>query len=273
MLCGYTNEYDEYVDKVYDNAGILQDEHIEELQDMCVSAAKKTKLDVVIVTTYDVEGKSSQEYADDFYDYNDFGYDQGRSGILMLIDLENRNVWLSTKGIAIEYFNDNDIESTLDDIFVYMDGPDYYEACKAFVGSVERHVYEVNSEYYSDLKPWFEGDYADYEEFRSSDEYKVHKEKNILSYPLVDLAIAFIAAFIVVLIMAYNQKSKMTADGSTYINKNEFKIHSSRDMFLRTTVTKVKIEESGSSGSSHRNGGSSHISRSGSSHGGGGRKF
>lgn len=273
MLCGYTNEYDEYGDKVYDNAGILQDEDIEELQDMCVSAAKKIKLDLVIVTTNDVGGKNSEEYADDFYDYNDFGYDQGRSGILMLIDLENRNVWLSTKGIAIEYFNDDDIENTLDDIFLYMDGPDYGEACKEFVRSVKRHVYEVNDEYYSYVKPWFEGDYTDYEEYRDSDEYTGNKEKNILSYPLVDLAIAVIVAFIVVLIMAYNQKSKMTANGSTYINKNEFKIHSSRDMFLRTTVTKVKIEESSSGSSSHRSGGSSHRSRSGSSHGGGGRKF
>ncbi len=288
MLCGYTNEYDSNENKVYDNAGLLTEDQISELQSKCVSVAEKTKLDVVILTTNDAEGKNSTAYADDFYDENGFGYDQGGSGIMMLIDMDKRNVWLSTKGIAIEYFNDDDIDDVLDDVFRYMgeDNRRYDMVCDTFLDDVSEHVDEINSKYYSDVKPWFEGNYTDYEDYRHSNDYVKIEEmrqnnngyvrRNIFSSVFVDLCVSIVVALVVVLIMSYSQKSKMTADGNTYMNKNDLIIHGSRDMFLRTTVTKTKIERdsggSGHSGGGH-SGGSTHRSSSGSSHGGGGRSF
>ena len=245
MLCGYTNEYDSNENKVYDNAGLLTEDQISELQNKCVSVAEKTKLDVVILTINDAEGKTSTAYADD-------------------------------------------IDDVLDDVFRYMgeDNRRYDMVCDTFLDDVSEHVDEINSKYYSDVKPWFEGNYTDYEDYRQSNDYVKIEEmrqnnngyvrRNIFSSVFVDLCVSIVVALVVVLIMSYSQKSKMTADGNTYMNKNDLIIHGSRDMFLRTTVTKTKIERdsggSGHSGGGH-SGGSTHRSSSGSSHGGGGRSF
>ena len=58
-------------------------------------------MDVVIVTTYNTRSKSSQVYADDFYEENNIGRNNSGDGILLLIDLDNREVYISTSGAAI----------------------------------------------------------------------------------------------------------------------------------------------------------------------------
>lgn len=270
MLCGYTEVYDDSQEKVYDQADLFTAEEEENLQNMCVYVAKKTKLDVAVVTTDDAEGKTSMVYADDFYDRmieeNGFGYDNGASGIILLIDMDNREIYISTAGIAIQYFNDEDIEDILSNLDDYMASELYYNAAKTFVNDVDSHAAYINRSYYKDVEPWFEGDYTDYKDF----EKDMHK--TIFAYPLVDLLIAVVVSAVIVCIMAYNAGAKMTADGSNYMNKDEFKIRSATDVYLRTTVTKQKIESSSGGGSGH-SGGSSHRSSSGRSHGGGGHKF
>ena len=71
-------------------------------------------MDIVIVTTNDAEGKSSRAYADDYFDYNDYGVGSEYSGILFLIDYDNGEMWLSTTGEAIRYLTDERIDKILD---------------------------------------------------------------------------------------------------------------------------------------------------------------
>jgi len=65
------------------------------------------KLDVVIVITDNTQGKSSRDFADDFYDYNGYGIGTRKSGLLMLVNMQNREIWISTCGDAIDIFTDN----------------------------------------------------------------------------------------------------------------------------------------------------------------------
>lgn len=271
MICGYTKEYDGTQDKVYDLAMLFTEGQIEELQQMCVKCAKGTKLDVGIVTTNDAQGKSSMAYADDFYDDMGFGYDNGASGIIMLIDMDNREVYLSTAGIAIGYFNDDDIDDVIDNLYGYITSGDYYNAAVSFIEDVERHVSYINNAYPDGVESWFDGDYTDYNDFEN-DYGALRKEKSIFAYPLADFFIAAFGSLIIVLIMCMNSKSKMTAGANTYINRDKLNVRRSMDTYLRTTVTKTKIQSSSGSSGGH-SGGSHHRSSSGRSHGGGGRKF
>ena len=58
------------------------------------------------------------EYADDFYDYNGYGMGEKHNGIIMLISMENRDVWFGTTGSAIKTFSlDKSYEQIWDDAF------------------------------------------------------------------------------------------------------------------------------------------------------------
>lgn len=266
-FCGYTKEYNDYQSKVYDEAGLFTEYEISKLQEMCVSSAMQTKLDVVVATINDSKGKSPMVYADDFYDDMEFGYDQGASGLILLINMDNREIYISTAGIAIEYFNDDDIDNVLDDLYNYMTSEDYYNAAVTFINDVNSHVSYINNRYYQNVKPWFDGDYTDYEEFEED------KHNTIFANPLIDLGIAVAVSIIIVLCMTSKSKSRMTVNANTYINKNKLNIHRSMDTYLRTSVTKTKVQSSSSGGGSGHSGGSHHRSSSGRSHGGGGRRF
>lgn len=133
-------EFEENQSKVYDGAGLFTEEEINNIQVMCINSAKQTELDVMIVTTDDAEGKSSEEYADDFYDNMKFGYDQMASGILFLIDMDNREYYISTAGKAIEYFNDDILEDMINSLHDYMVSGDYYTASEAFITAVTNFV-------------------------------------------------------------------------------------------------------------------------------------
>ena len=60
--------------KVYDYANLLTIEEIDILEASANKLAETYQMDIGIVTINDAEGKSSMAYADDFYDYNGYGY-------------------------------------------------------------------------------------------------------------------------------------------------------------------------------------------------------
>ena len=99
---------------VYDDAGLLTETQIEELNTQITAMKEKTGWDIFAVTTSDAQGKSAMAYADDFYDGLTT---EDSDGILVLIDMDNREIYLSTCGKAIRYLTDSRIDSILDDGF------------------------------------------------------------------------------------------------------------------------------------------------------------
>ena len=137
LLCGYS----ELDPKVFDDAGILTEQEEETLQQEIAATAEKLSLDVAVVTTEDAGGKSAEAYAEDFYDDHGFGYErENGSGILFLIDMDNREVYISAAGVAQEMYTDRDVDRMLDDeIMPYMKKGNYYRACRAFVDCLEEY--------------------------------------------------------------------------------------------------------------------------------------
>ena len=60
--------------KVYDYADLFTPEEEDSLMEKAQIIAAERRMDVAVVTTEYTYGKSSMEYADDFFDYNGFGY-------------------------------------------------------------------------------------------------------------------------------------------------------------------------------------------------------
>ena len=67
-------------------------------------------------------------YADDFYDYNGYGYGDSRDGILLLISMEERDWRISTCGYGITVFTDAGQEYISDKFLPYLSDGDYSEA-------------------------------------------------------------------------------------------------------------------------------------------------
>ena len=61
-----------------------------------------------------------------------FGTGSDQSGILFLIDMDNRELYISTNGQMIRYMTDSRINDVLDDVYNYAADADYYGAAAAW---------------------------------------------------------------------------------------------------------------------------------------------
>jgi uncharacterized protein len=126
---------------VDDRADCLTDEHERLLEKEARDLGDFYDMDLVIVTARDTGGKSTVDFADDYFDDHGYGAGPENSGILFLIDLEHREVYISTAGTAVSYLTDQRIESILDAVF---DGGlpegDYYGATRAFLSATAGYL-------------------------------------------------------------------------------------------------------------------------------------
>ena len=235
--------------KVYDYASLLTDVEEEIIADKAKVILADYSYDVAVVTTADAEGKSSMEYADDFYDYNGFGFGEGKDGFLLLIDMENRMVWLSTCGAAIPVLTDAEIQQLTDDIASYLSEADYYLGCCYALDTILDTVR------------------ADVEMATFGGRLR-RSARRLPGYILV----AAIAGGITVAIMAFRGKTARKArNAAGYLDRGSMRLSVREDRYLRSATTRTRIESS--SGGSGGGGSSTHRSSSGRSHGGGGSRF
>lgn len=248
--CGFTEGQ-----KVYDKAELLTAEQIQTLETECIAIAKEKSLDIIILTTSDAEGKTSTAYADDFYDINKFGYEaENGTGILLLIDMDNRKAWISTSGDAIKYFTDARIDLMLDNIFEYLPNEDYYNSCITFLSDIKT---------YMGVLPSSNNTYTGTTPVENKSYIEVFQD-NLFIYIIISIVAGAIGACI----MVVNSGGKMTVGSTTYLNKSSVKMNKSFEQYINTTITTRKIENNNDGGGS-----STHTSSGGDTHGGGGRSF
>lgn len=247
--------------KVYDFADILTSDEENNLYYEATKFISEYNMDLALVTIDD-NFETAMEYANDFYDYNYFGLGDTYDGLLILIDMDNREFYISTTGEAILMYNDYRIDGILDNMTPYMKSGSYYQAFSAGITTL--------SDYAKNGIP--EGNKSSYID---SDGNYIYVEQK--SFPLsVFLIISFIVSTIVLIIFINKNKLvKKAYQASSYMNDNKKVIKNISDTFLTTHTSRVRIntDSGGSSSSSHSGGSSTHHSSSGSSHGGGGRSF
>jgi uncharacterized protein len=273
LLSAYSKEET----RVFDQAELLTEGEEEQLESQIVQLMEKTELDIIIVTTKDAQGKSSQEYADDFYDEGAFG-----SGVLLLIDMDNREVYISTAGQGIEEFTDQEIESILDDVYPYLSQGAYKQACMEFLDDVSYYGTNQNraqNGYYN----------TDTNQFQSytREELQANYRKAVIQSAFrgesigIHLVISVIIGGAVVLIMVLQVRNSKSADGHAYVRPGSEHLLSRSDRMVNTTVVTRHIQNhpgggrGGHGGPGGMGGGmsSTHTSHGGASHGGGGRRF
>lgn len=263
--------------RVFDQAGLFSETEIIQLEEKIAQCRKSTKMDVVIVSAYADGERSAEEYADDYYDYGGFGVGKKASGVLLLYYMDGPGqpggeCYISTAGTMINMLTDERIESILDDVYGDLGNRDFAGATEHFLEDVKAYVKEgVESGQYT-----YDRDTGEIVRYHSIRLYEV----------AIAMVIAGILAGSVCLDIkkryAMKQSSREISNSlQAYRADCAFCFSVAGDKMVNKYVRSVPIPRNTSSGSGGRghSGSSSagrstiHTSSSGSSHGGGGRRF
>lgn len=253
--------------KVYDEADLFSESEEKSLQMEAYELSERLYLDIVILTIEDNRGKTSRDFADDFYDEKEFGYGESYDGLILLINMDDREVYISTTGEAIEYFTDARINSILDKVYVCLTQGNYIEGSRTFLDEVEKFVEKgiPSNQYTYDENTGISS--------RENIDVSISQKNDLINRTIIYLLISLGIGGISVGIMAMNNKGKTTTNQSTYLDSNSFKLINSQERHVNTKVTFVNIDTKSNSGSKSVGRSTVHRSSSGRSHGGGGRKF
>ncbi len=228
--------------RVFDLAGLLRPDSVAELEARAREFRERFGLDMVLLTTSNAGDKTSQAYADDFYDDNDFGVGKDKSGLLLLIDMDNRKVYVSTCGEAIRIFTDSRIDTILNAQYPRLKARDYNGAFRVGLDV----AFEVAASAPSAAKLLW-----------------VHLAGA--------LAGGAVVAGLVVMWVYSRYKKDFIPVGVTERLDCDLTVTRSEDRAAGTTVTSRVIPED--KGGGGFGGSSTHTSSSGRTHGGGGRSF
>ena len=247
FICIGLSSYAEIEKKLLvDEAGVLQPEVFAKIEKHLKTVSQKSGSDAVVVIVSDAGGKSPQDYADDYFDYNDYGQGSEKEGSLLLIitgdgTSGSRYAHISTHGEkTISTLTDNSIEKLLDSLI--------YGGLKEnnYAKGIESYLKALARKFYNSLS---------------------------LMEILISLSIAVISFAFKFLGTQRKYKNKEAFAFAPFydIKKNSLvSFETIDDVFLSTNTVShvIKSNSGGDSGGS-----STHTSSSGRTHGGGGRSF
>jgi len=257
--------------RVFDNAGLFSADEKADLESKIAASKKTLGMDIVVLTEKSKNGKTTEAYADDFYDQGNFGVGEKKSGYLFFIDMEGRQIYFSTTGGAITLLTDDRINSILDDISSYAGDGDYAKCtAKAIAETGTLFKKSLNSGYTYDSNA---GVFI-----------KVPKKKAVTPLEaVIALLVSFFTAggYCLNIKRTYEMKGeKKTAEGSAlaYRAAAAFAFGTVADELLdKHTTTRILPTvpaggniESGNEPFGHS---TTHTGGSGTTHGGGGRGF
>lgn len=239
-----------------DNGNLLTEEEAGRVDSRLREVSEEIGMDVLIRTASSLGGKSAMAYADDAMDYE---YGQVEDGILLLLSMDEREWYVSTKGRGISSFDDSGIDWMMDQVLGEIKRGDYEEAFLKFAQAAKE---------YSEEDHFFSKDLDS-----QWNDYSYSSGKRGFHFSVIGFAVCFAfglgISFVIVLGMKSQLKSARFQNANPYLLPGSFRLTQNVDLFLYKNVTRVKIESTSSSGG----GGGVHTSSSGSSHGGHGGKF
>lgn len=275
---------------VVDSAGLFTESQKTAIEAKVEETISVTGVDIVIVTTNDTQGKTSEAYSDDYFDYNGYGLGEERNGILLLINMGDREIHISLRGSGTNFFSDTNIENALDFMSPYASKGQYEKAVEYFLMDVQG-LYNAsinpddgNNEYYG-YGQYTEVYPNDQEAVVSPEPEKETQPPDTTSVIIAAIVVGLIAGGIVCLLVA--SKYKMKLGGYQYPFRAKSSVHMTlmTDTLVDRHVTQQRISDdndhhnnndrpSGGGGSRIKVSiGSSHVSSSGASHRGSTRGF
>ncbi|MBO1290182.1 TPM domain-containing protein [Faecalibacterium sp. Marseille-Q3530] len=242
--------------RMNDSANVLTEDEDNELEDALEELSLRQSFDVVIATIESLESvdyDSMEAYADDLYDYCQFGYGSDMDGVLLLVSVGDRKWHISTCGYGITAFTDAGIQYLGEQMTPDMADGDYAAAFRTFVQWSDAYIDAARSGHPYDVK-------------------NLPREPLSLMYLFLALGIGLVLAWVVVSVMKSQLRSvAFQENAASYVREDSMNLTNSRELFLYRDVHRTeRVEEKDSDSSG---GSSTHTSSSGTTHGGGGGSF
>lgn len=232
---------------VVDSADLLSDEEEEDLEIRIQEIADIYEFDVVIVTENDIGGEDATAYADDFFDYNGYGYGESKDGMLFLVSMDESSWAISTHGYGETAFTKYGTDYIGEKAADYLSDGEYYNAFSNYVDNADMFLEQAATGVPYD------------------DDNEVDESFSLLFSGFLALIAGLAAATIVTYLMKRAMKTARPQGlALEYVKENGFTVDRKQDLFLYSQTTSHKKEKSSSD---------SHTSSSGESHGGSSGKF
>lgn len=244
-------------EKIYDFADILSDEEEVYFKNKIDSFTEKSEMDLVILTvdfSYSNE-QENEDYAADFYDYNDFGIDFDKySGILLLRNANSIDPYYDMYmfGNAQLYYTSR-ADNILDSIYYNFKSGNYVTGLNTFFSKLDT--------FYADGIPYEMNDYYINDTGHLTKKY---------TFPwFVALLVSGIGTAIIIgILVNKNKMIRKKTQASDYLAKDSVKYSIRQDLLIGSHTTHYTI--SSSSGGSGGGGFSSSTGSSGGGHSSGG---
>lgn len=227
-------------DLISDQASLLTANDLLALEDTILALESKYSVSIRILAERDLNGESTTHYLEDYFDREYAAGLLSADAVLILISMEpgNRIVEIQGYGICEELLSYRRIDAILDDITPLLRSGKYRLALDIFL---ER-----------------------------TDYYLGYEEVPFYFSTLFQLIVALVIGAATVAILLPRDSGRVTTNSRTYMVQEHSGVTASRDIYLRTLVTKTRRPDSGPGGGSRNTGGRS---PGGASHSGGSRSF
>ena len=224
---------------IHDLAELLEKQDELSLLNFVKANYSDLRYNILFLTTNDTKGKTTMAYSND---YMDLIFPPGtENNIAFVIDMENREIYIKTMGMAIESLSDIEIGKALDLGYDRITKQDYH-------GTMQ-----VMSEYcLNRLK-----------------NPKTNGEAFLFGFKQALIPSVIITVIVCVVLILNHKKANQAVKSTHYMSAEDYKVVGKREKHVRSYDTVQR----GYYASSSSSGGSSHSSSSGRSHGGGGRRF
>lgn len=208
---------------VWDEAELLNETEVAQLNSKLESISKKYKAEIRVVTLSSMDGGDIDEFLEYLYDESGFGYGENHDGVLLVVCMDPREYRILSNGFAGEAITSGDIDA-------------------------------IGETFKSDLS---DGNYADaFDTFADKCEY--YLDGHINGFPfntgknlLICVGIGLVVALIVTGIWKGQLKSvRKKSAANAYVKAGTMQITQSGDFFMYRNVTKTQKQSSSSSGSS-----------------------
>lgn len=248
---------------VVDEADLLLAEEITALENLSAELADQYDVHAVILVTDSLNGKSAQDYADDYYDNGGYLED----GVIFLLSMAEREWYISTCGSMIYALTDYGIQQIGEGSVSYFSDGLWYDGFHYFLTTLPTYLDALEAGTPIDGFADYSGDY-----YHGDQEEVIYYEEEFTPWFALSLFCGIVVATITVLVMRLGMNSKRAQRCATaYLSDGSWNLTQNRDLFLYSKVTKTRKQEN----TTTRTGGGSSVHRSsgGRSHGGGGGRF
>lgn len=262
---------------VDDSANLFTTQEADEISKSADNFISETGVSLAVVTTDDTQGRTTEEFAEDYYD--DLADYQGwpEEGMILLIDMDNRVVFTTAVGDTWDIYSDSDISYITDCGYNEVAAGEYGNAMLEMIDAA-LEVYGNDDSFYGGyiedgyVDNYYDNDYY-YDEYETDNRYYERASVSavdIIVYIVIGLVVAAITVFVV------KSKYKNQGKGDEFdADDMLLNLTGSNDTVISRNVVTTRIPRNSNHGRPGGSGGGASVHRSsgGRVHRSSGRRF